>query len=725
MKSDYSNHNLRGRDFSNRDLTGYIFRGADLRETNFTNSIIKAADFSSSDCEKAKFCNVTAGLPFPLAIRLISILFLAVCVVLLILGYLGQRIGDGIGYSFIKFMADQQDRDELIASIWSISICILLFIIFTYNIKHGLERAFRITVGFGILVVGLAFIRIFILSLVRLSVGYGIPAISGYAVRFLAKTATASVAGLGISFTAVCIAILIIVSKSVTKTERKAVVLVSFLLCLTFLSVTVVIYLSRSGAFSSLTFMLVTLFGVFLGGYVSDQASSNYFKYNIINDIALSLSSIGSTNFQEANLKYADFTSAYLRDVDFRNSELSGVCWLGTRFLIHSRIDGSLLYLKDLEKRLSIIKLLTTGLGAYGNFEGLKLQGINLQGANLKYASFKRADISNANLRDAELSEVSLVQTRLDGVDFTGANLTGACIERWGATPRTKIDQVKCNYIYMKESIEGSREPERIPHRGSFEKDGFREFATSLIGTLDLFHKDDFDSRAVAISFKQLADQYPQEIFKIVALEKTENGQITVKVKTKYAENNEIYKGAYYLQYENILPSLPSRPDQLPLSFLDLDKTVDDLRWGEVSHSPESEERIQFLNLTISNSEVYYRSKKEILMEGDTYNVSGQAGAVGKYARSEQNQFYQSGQSQTLAEAASEIQKLLKQLERNNPMATEAEKIAHVSDETSAGFKRRVISALQSGSEAAIEEFLDNPYVNVGKAVVKGWIKSE
>jgi hypothetical protein len=112
-------------------------------------------------------------------------------------------------------------------------------------------------------------------------------------------------------------------------------------------------------------------------------------------------------------------------------------------------------------------------------------------------------------------------------------------------------------------------------------------------------------------------------------------------------------------------------------------------------------------------------------MSGDTYYNVGQAGAVGNNARSDNNTFFQSEQKQTLAKAAAEIQQLLKQLEKTNPIATESEKITYVNDETTPSFKRRVVGALQAGSEVAIEEFLDNPYVNVGKAIVKGWIKPE
>lgn len=117
-------------------------------------------------------------------------------------------------------------------------------------------------------------------------------------------------------------------------------------------------------------------------------------------------------------------------------------------------------------------------------------------------------------------------------------------------------------------------------------------------------------------------------------------------------------------------------------------------------------------------------AERSLVVIGNVYNI-GQAATVGEYARSDRNTFFQSEQKQTLAQSAAEIQQLLKQLEKTNPTAIESEKIAYVNDETTPSFKRRVVGALQAGSEAAIEEFLDNPYVNVGKAIVKGWIKPE
>lgn len=81
---------------------------------------------------------------------------------------------------------------------------------------------------------------------------------------------------------------------------------------------------------------------------------------------------------------------------------------------------------------------------------------------------------------------------------------------------------------------------------------------------------------------------------------------------------------------------------------------------------------------------------------------------------------------QTLAEAADEIQQLLMQLEKSQPTATEYEKVAYVNDETPLDLKFRVVNALKAGGEATLEATLDNsPYLNVVKAILKGWISSK
>jgi hypothetical protein len=136
--------------------------------------------------------------------------------------------------------------------------------------------------------------------------------------------------------------------------------------------------------------------------------------------------------------------------------------------------------------------------------------------------------------------------------------------------------------------------------------------------------------------------------------------------------------------------------------------------FGNFTHNAQSNQ---------SNSQ----NHEEIVMKTSKFDFSSATvGSVAETVHGDQKSIqhiYAPEQKQTLTEAAFEIQRLIKQLEMTNPNATEAEQAAYVNNQTTHKLKQRVVAALQAGSEAAIEEFLDNPYVNVGKAVVKSWIK--
>ncbi|MEH2243315.1 hypothetical protein [Nostoc sp.] len=87
----------------------------------------------------------------------------------------------------------------------------------------------------------------------------------------------------------------------------------------------------------------------------------------------------------------------------------------------------------------------------------------------------------------------------------------------------------------------------------------------------------------------------------------------------------------------------------------------------------------------------------------DTYNnnfhkpkISNFANKIKDNVRQQANQnIYTSEQKQTLVDASTEIQRLIKQLEQNNPTANETEKIAYVNDETTPSWKRHLIGAFQ------------------------------
>ncbi len=86
---------------------------------------------------------------------------------------------------------------------------------------------------------------------------------------------------------------------------------------------------------------------------------------------------------------------------------------------------------------------------------------------------------------------------------------------------------------------------------------------------------------------------------------------------------------------------------------------------------------------------------------------------------------YNSPQKKTLAEAADEIQKLLKQLKQSNPNATIEQQEVYVDIAMPKTLKERLISALSAMSDAAIEEFLKRPGVKVVASGVRAWILPE
>lgn len=88
--------------------------------------------------------------------------------------------------------------------------------------------------------------------------------------------------------------------------------------------------------------------------------------------------------------------------------------------------------------------------------------------------------------------------------------------------------------------------------------------------------------------------------------------------------------------------------------------------------------------------------------------------------------YYAAGKPQSLVQAASEIQALLKQLETSYPSDTpERDKVVakevvkHL--ESNPTMKQKVINAVKEGSLAAFEKAIDNPDGAFITAAIKGW----
>ncbi|MDJ0698102.1 pentapeptide repeat-containing protein [Mastigocoleus sp. MO_188.B34] len=297
----------------------------------------------------------------------------------------------------------------------------------------------------------------------------------------------------------------------------------------------------------------VAVVGAVISSYIAWRGMKGDKKYALIRNAAFGFAAIGGTSFRSADLTDANFTSAQLKSTDLRKATLTRTCFHKTKLLDRVRPGTSYL------KYPYIRQLLTTGRGQDKNFDHLDLRGINLKGTLLTDANFIGTDLSEACLQDADLSRAKLVQTQLDGTDFTGATLTGAYIEDWNITNETNFRGVRCEYVYMQLPSKENPDPWRKPdNREEVFADGeFGDFIKPLVDTLDLYHNQGVDPRAIAISFKELAENNPNAQLQIVGMEIKGEDNFLLRAKTAQEADKSQLSAEYFETY-NCLKGLPS-----------------------------------------------------------------------------------------------------------------------------------------------------------------------
>ncbi|MEH2467819.1 pentapeptide repeat-containing protein [Nostoc sp.] len=411
-----------------------------------------------------------------------------------------------------------------------------------------------------------------------------------------------------------------------------------------------------TGAIAGAFAVAGTLFSIYIGW----QAMKGDQKHSLIRNFAIIFAATGGTNFRGANLTNADFTQARLKSTDLRNTILTNTCWYQAKML--DRVRPGKTYLQNSQIR----QLLVTRQGQDKNFDRQNLRGINLKAAILADASFINADLSEANLQAADLSRVKLVQTQLDATDFTGAILTGATIEDWGITGETKLNEVKCDYIFMRLETKDNPNRCRKPDdwNKNFEKGEFTEYIAPIVKTLDLYHNTEVNFRAIQIALNQLIENNPEAEIQPVAVEKrgVNKNKLLIKAETATTANHSELHAEYFKSYDTLI-SLP------PESLLELLKEKDNtislldkkieiaLKTAIEKHSVNTETYNNQVN-TMSEASKYNLNNPKFGggFSGDEGTTIG--GTLNDYSS---NIDYSS--KQDLTEAALEIQQLLTQLQ--------------------------------------------------------------
>jgi len=688
MLQDFSGQNLRGRSFEGQNLEGANFSGADIRGADFTNAILKDANFKGAE----------AGVNQSFNLRL-----------LLSSGGLPSALAGFLPF-FVAVSLVNISKTTYFEKTITVIVCLFVLAIFAIvTIYKGLTAGSGIIVVIGTLAGSLSLdfthsldVAFSMTSALVIPYAFAIALAFGVAYDFIFMYALCGI-----------------------KSSRH----------IKFLSTIVAggsafIISNGSVVFAFLAYFFVYIV-VLLGEYIGRRSLAGDKKDDWLRSLAMASCARGGTNFYEADLTNSDFTQALLQNTNFGEAILTRTCFYQARMLDCVRPGKS--YLREADVR----DLLVTGEGSGKNFDRQNLRGINLQAAKLVNSSFIGADFSEANLQDTDLSRANLVQTQLDGTDFTGATLTGAFIQDWGITSKTKFDGVRCEYIYMRQPTKDNPEPYRKPdNREEVFKDGdFGDFIQPIFDTLDLYHNQGVDPRAIAIAFKQLAEKNPNAELEIVAMEKRGQDKFLLRTKTASTANKSELSGEYFDNY-NYLKSLP--PEEQIKHFLTELKIKDNqinlqtnqiLSYTNMISAALGRPSIQAENYNNHGDTMSQSPKKQStfnmqnaqfgggLVDADTVNAHQIGGNITNYTTE---------QKQNLAQAAAEIQQLLTQLEQTNPTTTRAQKMAVVTKavdeiEKNPTLKARVVGALKSGGVEALKEALDHPLVNVFIAAVDGW----
>lgn len=605
MSQDLCRTNLQGKSFKGQDLSGTDFSYANIRGTDFSNAKLVGANFS----------NVQAGSQPQWTFILIAISLILAFVAGIDSGYGGASVGVFLVY---------QDSNGLNFLFNIIALLVLVFFGFIIS-----KRGWGVEAG-------------------------GLAVVLSATITFVAAVGTSNAIGSAVTQAMTTAGVVSgVLTGAVTTTatrmfEDKKISVVAIIL--TLLGATagagLSIPLDNPSALipGVLGAVIVTIALIWLSFNATNRALVGDSRYSLIRLLATALCASKGTNFQGANLTASNFSQANLKFTDFRNANLTNINWEQTKFLEYARTSRT--YLADTRIR----ELLVTKNGRTKKFDRYDLRGLNLQGGNLVDTSLIGSDLSGANLKGADLSRAKLVETRLYHTNLAGACLTGAYIQDWAISTDTVLDDIECDYVYMKLPTPDDPDPWRKPdnRQENFKPGDFTDFIAPIIKTLDLykrqsvdmrefagqfktldlFHYGGLDPSAAAIAIRQLAENHPEADLELMALEGRGNEKIRLQAKVAGNANQSALYQEYFQTYSRVKA----------LNFTDLQQILMGME--------EKDNRIRSLERLLENALAQPRFYVETYTQGDyvmsqskgNVNISGVQGNVSGVAASGENQ---------------------------------------------------------------------------------------
>ena len=400
-----------------------------------------------------------------------------------------------------------------------------------------------------------------------------------------------------------------------------------------------------------------------LSSAVFDRSDTIFLNDLDLFEVNFSKVNLTQTKFIEADLSEADFSEAILNGGDFSKSILSGAIlnrasiesatFIGTK-LNKAKINYSNLLNSDFSKA-KLVKASLCGSSLNNSIlEGADLSEALLIGANLSKAKLVDVKFLGANVNEACFVEAKLINTEMCrvqalGTDFSQSQFTGVCIEDWNVNRNTKLQDIDCQYIYLR-----SGRKERCPSYGDFSIGEFSKRFQVTKNFVELTFYENVPWKAFAHAFYesniQISDEYGGELF-LREYKILDDGLVTIKVSHPSNANSDMIK------------------EILEQKTFEFELKIAQLK-GEMKAKDAALATMFERLLSAPASQFNYQIQAENVQIGENSSMSGDRNintGGGNYIESNTGTYVQGdyfSMSQDLTQAASQIQDLIEQLQK-------------------------------------------------------------
>jgi uncharacterized protein YjbI with pentapeptide repeats len=358
-----------------------------------------------------------------------------------------------------------------------------------------------------------------------------------------------------------------------------------------------------------------------------------------LSGVVLSGAILSRANLFDTNLSGAVLSGVFLSEADLSGATLNGAILSG------AILNGASLLQADLSGAVLIEASLIEAVLSGANLSKAILRRANLNGAslakaNLTYSDLSGADLSGARCVEADLSRAVLSRTQALGTNFMNSVFTGTCLEDWNINNETILDYIDCQYIYLK-----PLQQERRPSAGEFAPGEFTKLFQKALSTVDLIFRNGVDWEALLISLEKLRVEAEGAELSIQAIENKNDGAFVVRVSVPPEANKAEVEKFLKREYELALKSID---EQYQFQLRLQGERLEEYREHVTVQRQENTDLRRIIEKMADKESSKIQQNFYAQVNSVTGNVEGS-----------QNIYI----SQSLSEAAEEIQKLLLRLQ--------------------------------------------------------------